>query len=220
MSSLADRIDAVLPQTQCRRCGFAGCRPYAEAVAAGTADIDRCPPGGSATAAGMARLLGRRPKPLDPACGPPGAHAVAVIDEQWCIGCALCLRVCPVDAIVGAVRQMHTVLESECTGCGLCVDPCPVDCIAMMAQADAWPARVAAGEPAARRRARAARRRHRLRSARLAGKPAPRAAEAGPGPAPPAALPDSAAARRAVVAAAVARVRTRRRARRDAPRGD
>ena len=130
--SLADRIDAVLPQTQCRRCGFAGCRPYAEAIAAGEADIDRCPPGGERGIVRLAELLGVGPKLLNPACGVPTPKAVAVIDEGACIGCALCLPACPVDAIVGAPRHLHTVLAAHCTGCELCLPPCPVDCIAML----------------------------------------------------------------------------------------
>lgn len=130
--SLADRIDALLPQTQCRRCGFAGCRPYAEAIAAGEADIDRCPPGGEPGVARLAQLLGVAPKPLDPACGAPTPKAVALIDEAACIGCALCLPACPVDAIVGAPKHLHTVITAFCTGCELCLRPCPVDCIAMV----------------------------------------------------------------------------------------
>jgi electron transport complex protein RnfB len=132
-SDLADAIDALLPQTQCTKCGFAGCRPYAEAMARGEADIDRCPPGGQAGVTRLAALLGRLSKPLDPARGTEGPPAVAIIDEQWCIGCTLCIQACPVDAIVGAPKRMHTVLLDECTGCELCVAPCPVDCIAIVA---------------------------------------------------------------------------------------
>lgn len=130
--SLADRIDAVLPQTQCRRCGFAGCRPYADAIAAGEADIDRCPPGGEQGVARLARLLGVAPKPLDPERGAPTPKAVAIIDEAACIGCALCLPACPVDAILGAAKHLHTVITMFCTGCELCLPPCPVDCIALV----------------------------------------------------------------------------------------
>ncbi len=128
----AESIDALLPQTQCAKCGFAGCRPYAEAIAAGEADIDRCPPGGEAGVARLASLLGRHPAPpLNPLHGVEEARAAALIDESWCIGCTLCIQACPTDAIVGAAKAMHTVLTEHCSGCGLCVPPCPVDCIRM-----------------------------------------------------------------------------------------
>jgi Na+-translocating ferredoxin:NAD+ oxidoreductase subunit B len=129
---VVDRIDALLPQTQCGQCSFAGCRPYAEAIAAGQADINRCPPGGEATIRALADLLERDPKPLDPESGTIKPRTVAVIDEPLCIGCTLCIQACPVDAILGAGKQMHTVIASECTGCELCVAPCPVDCIVMV----------------------------------------------------------------------------------------
>jgi H+/Na+-translocating ferredoxin:NAD+ oxidoreductase subunit B len=135
MTSLAQRIDELLPQTQCTRCGYAGCRPYAEAIAAGDADIDRCPPGGEQGIVRLAALLGRAVKPLDPECGPRQAPQVAVIDEAACIGCTKCIQACPVDAIVGASRHMHSVIASHCTGCELCIPPCPVDCIALIATA-------------------------------------------------------------------------------------
>ncbi len=125
---LVDNIDALLPQTQCGQCGYPGCRPYAEAIARGEADINLCPPGGETTMIALAELLGREPTPLEVEEKPP---MVAVIDEQVCIGCTLCIQACPVDAILGAAKQMHTVIESECTGCELCVEPCPVDCIEM-----------------------------------------------------------------------------------------
>lgn len=128
---LADRIDAILPQTQCEQCGYPGCRPYAEALAARQADINQCPPGGDEGIRKLAALLGVKPKPLNPAHGPPKPKAAACIDEALCIGCTLCIQACPVDAIVGAAQQMHTVIARECTGCELCVAPCPVDCIAM-----------------------------------------------------------------------------------------
>ncbi|MDE2350157.1 MAG: RnfABCDGE type electron transport complex subunit B [Gammaproteobacteria bacterium] len=128
---LADAVEALLPQTQCRRCGYAGCAPYAAAIAAGEAGIDRCPPGGDETIAALARLLDRDPVPLNPECGAPGPARVAVIDEERCIGCARCLEPCPVDAIVGAAKYRHTVLADRCTGCELCLPPCPVDCIEM-----------------------------------------------------------------------------------------
>ena len=139
------RVDALLPQTQCAQCGYPGCRPYAEAVVDGEAGIDRCPPGGERTVRELAVLLGREIVPLDPACGETKPPQVAVVDENECIGCALCLPACPVDAIVGAPRYMHTVIEADCTGCELCVAPCPVDCIALVPRADTltdwrWPA--------------------------------------------------------------------------------
>jgi Na+-translocating ferredoxin:NAD+ oxidoreductase subunit B len=128
---LADGIDALLPQTQCRQCGYPGCRPYAEAIAAGLADVNQCPPGGDEVARELAALLRVPFKRLDPAFGAHKPPAVAVIDEQDCIGCTLCIQACPVDAIVGAPRLMHTVIAAECTGCELCIPPCPVDCIRM-----------------------------------------------------------------------------------------
>ena len=129
--SLADEIDALLPQTQCTRCGYDGCRPYSEAIAGGLASINQCPPGGTATIVALAALLHREAMPLNPDNGIEGPALVAVIDEERCIGCVKCLPPCPVDAIVGARRQMHTVVANLCTGCELCLAPCPVDCIAM-----------------------------------------------------------------------------------------
>jgi electron transport complex protein RnfB len=128
---LVDRIEVLLPQTQCRQCLFEGCRPYAEALARGEADIDRCPPGGDAGAARLAQLLGREPRRVDPHYGRHEPRRVAWIDEERCIGCAKCLPACPVDAIVGAMRYTHTVIEVQCTGCKLCLPPCPVDCIVL-----------------------------------------------------------------------------------------
>ena len=125
------RIDALLPQTQCTRCGYAGCRPYAAAIAAGEAPINQCPPGGRATIEALARLLDREYPPLNPANGVETPPRVAWIDEERCIGCARCLPPCPVDAIVGASKYLHTVIAERCTGCELCLAPCPVDCIEM-----------------------------------------------------------------------------------------
>lgn len=129
---LIERIDAILPQTQCRQCGFSGCRPYAAAIAEGAANINQCPPGDAAGIQKLADLLGVSPVPLNAAHGAPKPMAVALIDEQVCIGCTLCIEACPVDAIVGAAKQMHTVIAAECTGCELCLVPCPVDCISMI----------------------------------------------------------------------------------------
>jgi electron transport complex protein RnfB len=141
---LVDRIDALLPQTQCGQCLYPGCRPYAAAIANGEADIDRCPPGGEATVRALAVLLDREPKPVDPVHGPDKGLVVAWIDEQRCIGCARCLPACPVDAIVGAHRYAHTVIAEQCTGCERCLAPCPVDCIevrpmARLAASSRWP---------------------------------------------------------------------------------
>ncbi len=125
---LIDNINRVLPQTQCAQCGYPGCRPYAEAIAAGAA-INRCPPGGEQTITLLADMLGREASPLDPDCGEPTGPVVARIREAECIGCTLCIVACPVDAIIGAQHTMHTVIEADCTGCDLCREPCPVDCI-------------------------------------------------------------------------------------------
>jgi electron transport complex protein RnfB len=127
--SPVDRVNALLPQTQCAQCGYPGCRPYAEAIVKGTAGIDQCAPGGDATITALATLLGQHTRNVNPEFGVPKPPAVAVIDEDACIGCALCLDACPVDAIVGASRYTHTVIRQECTGCELCLPPCPVDCI-------------------------------------------------------------------------------------------
>lgn len=131
MPTLARQIDALLPQTQCTKCGFDGCMPYAEAIAAGKAEINRCPPGGDTGIAALGRLLSRVPLPLDAGCGEHTAHRIAVIDATVCIGCAKCLAPCPTDAIIGASKFLHTVVPSLCTGCELCIPPCPVDCIRM-----------------------------------------------------------------------------------------
>jgi electron transport complex protein RnfB len=136
----AEEIDGLLPQTQCTRCGYAGCRPYADALAGGTAELNQCPPGGAALIAQLATVLGREPLPLNPGHGLEGPARLAWIDPDACIGCARCLPPCPVDAILGAARALHTVIPAWCTGCALCLPSCPVDCIHMLA----WPA---AGPP-------------------------------------------------------------------------
>ena len=153
-SALASRLDALLPQTQCTRCGYDGCRPYAEAMAQGAAQHNRCPPGGDGVIAGLAAALGREPIALDAGVGPATAPAVARIDEEACIGCTKCIQACPVDAIVGASKLMHTVIAEWCTGCELCLPPCPVDCIALEPVAALPPA----GDSRARHESRAARR--------------------------------------------------------------
>jgi electron transport complex protein RnfB len=186
--SLASRIDDVLPQTQCRRCGFAGCAPYAEAIAAGEAEIDRCPPGGDDTIAALARLLAREPRPLDTSRGEHGPLRVARIVEADCIGCTLCIAACPVDAIIGAQKRMHAVLATLCSGCELCVPACPVDCIAMEPADHPW----------TRHDAAAARQRHAQRQARMAVAKAQRVREA------------EARARRHAIDAALERARARR----------
>jgi len=131
--TLIDRINALLPQTQCGQCSFQGCRPYAEAIASGVADINQCPPGGDEGIRDLADLLGVSPKPLNTEFGLHKPPSVAFIIEEDCIGCVKCIAACPVDAIVGAAKLMHTVIASECTGCELCIAPCPVDCIVMQA---------------------------------------------------------------------------------------
>ena len=197
MTSLADRIDAVLPQTQCTRCGYAACRPYADAVAAGMSDINRCPPGGLPVIVALAALTGCTVKALDPECGEHGPLLAAVIDETMCIGCTLCLDACPVDAIIGAQKRMHAVLPSLCSGCALCVAPCPVDCIALRPAGRDWTDVDAV----------MARKRFTSRAARLA-----RNQRVAKGAVPIAATSadDDRARRQATVAAALARARARR----------
>ena len=202
MSALAEQIDALLPQTQCTRCGYPACRPYAEAIAKGEADINQCPPGGEDGIRKLAALLGREYKPLNPENGIEQPRRVALIDEARCIGCTLCVQACPVDAIVGASKLMHTVVTELCSGCDLCVPPCPVDCIEMVPAtgADAlW------DQP----RANAARERFELRRARLereraerTGRLAARALKAKTDP--------DAEKKRAIIQAAIARARARR----------
>ena len=163
MKSLADQIEDLLPQTQCTKCGYAGCRPYAEAIAAGEAGINQCPPGGLEGVRRLAGLLGKPVIPINPDNGIERPRAVAFIDEALCIGCTLCIQACPVDAILGAAKQMHTILPSLCTGCDLCVAPCPVDCISMSpvtGELTGWAAW-------SQEQADAARERHDFRTARL-----------------------------------------------------
>lgn len=143
MPSLTQRIDALLPQTQCTRCGYDACLPYAEAIALNNEAINRCPPGGDAGIAALAKLTGQAIQALDPDCGTYTQTTVALIDEEHCIGCTLCIQACPVDAIVGANKLMHTVLSNRCTGCDLCVAPCPVDCIQMVPIDREWTSNLA-----------------------------------------------------------------------------
>jgi len=131
VGELAARLHAALPQTQCTRCGYPDCAGYAQAIAAGAAEINQCPPGGAEGVARLAEITGRPALPLNPVNGVEGPRAVAVIDEAWCIGCTLCIKVCPTDAIVGSNKFMHTVIEPYCTGCELCIPACPVDCISL-----------------------------------------------------------------------------------------
>jgi len=191
------RIDALLPQTQCRRCGYDGCLPYAEAIGQGAAATNRCPPGGEPTAAALARLLALPPLPLDRSRGEPGPLVAARIDEQACIGCTLCVAACPVDAIVGAAKLMHTVLADHCTGCELCLPPCPVDCIALLPAQRPW----ALADANLARQRHAAHRARRETKASRRGASSPDAIRAS----------DRARARRqAAVAAAFSRARARR----------
>ena len=142
-SALADQIDAALPQTQCTRCGYPDCRAYAEAVAAGAAEINRCPPGGAEGIARLAELTHQPVLPLDRSRGLEGPRLLAVIDEAWCIGCTLCIKACPVDCIIGAPKRMHTVIDALCTGCELCLPVCPVDCMLLenvSGEASGWDA--------------------------------------------------------------------------------
>lgn len=168
VAALTERIDALLPQTHCGQCNFPGCGPYAEAIAGGAADINQCPPGGEPTIQALAELLGREFKPLNLAHGITIPRAVAVIDEQICIGCFKCIQACPVDAILGAAKLMHTVIADECTGCELCVAPCPVDCIQMIPLETAAPGwSLPAANPDQRRKANRARQRFSARQKRL-----------------------------------------------------
>jgi len=156
--SLADRLDAALPQTQCTRCGYPDCRAYAEALASGVADIDQCPPGGQAGVARLAAVLGVTEKPLNPAFGVEIAvELVARVIEEDCIGCTKCIQACPVDAISGGPNRMHTVISAECTGCELCIPPCPVDCITMVEQPALPPPFLRAAHSLSRYRARSVR---------------------------------------------------------------
>jgi electron transport complex protein RnfB len=213
LEGLAARINAALPQTQCTRCGYPDCAAYAQAIARGEAGIDQCPPGGAQGIARLAALTGQAVRPLNPHFGVEGPRSVVVIDEAWCIGCTLCIKACPTDAIVGANKLMHTVMAQHCTGCELCIPACPVDCMALenaSGQATGW----AAWSPDQARQAQA---RYLFRQERLAreaqeenerlGSPAPEAAATGADtPSPPPAADN----KQAAIAAALARARARR----------
>ena len=202
MNDLTGRIDALLPQTQCTKCGYPSCRRYAGAIAAGEADINQCPPGGETGIRKLAALLGRETKPLNPANGVERPRRVAFVDEARCIGCTLCIQACPVDAIVGAAGLMHTVVTELCSGCDLCVPPCPVDCIAMVpatSEDASWgQERAEAARERFERREERLEREKQARAARLAA----RALRAREDPA--------AEKKRAIIAAAIERARARR----------
>lgn len=197
-AALAASLLDALPQTQCRRCGYADCNGYAEAIAFGSADINRCPPGGEEGVFRLARLAGRPARPLDPECGAETPRALARIEEAACIGCALCLKACPTDAIVGAATRMHTVIDALCTGCELCLPACPVDCIVLVpASGDRTGWNAWSPAEADQARLRYAHHRQRLDASRRAAEPAPT-------------TPSS---RQQAVAAALARARAARPAR-------
>jgi Na+-translocating ferredoxin:NAD+ oxidoreductase subunit B len=204
--ALADRLDAALPQTQCTRCGYPDCRSYAEAIAAGDAAINQCPPGGAEGIARLARLTGRPVQALNPLNGHEGPRRLAVIDEAWCIGCTLCLKACPVDCIVGGPKSMHTVIEPLCTGCELCIPACPVDCISLV---DASPGRTGwdAWSPA---QADEARGRFEFHRARLAHDEQQRQARMAARSAPSTAAGTEVSVKSSVIEAALARARQRK----------
>ena len=212
---LAARLHAALPQTQCTRCGYPDCAGYAQAIAAGEAEINQCPPGGDEGIVRLAALTGRAARPLNPANGTEGPRALAVIDENWCIGCTLCLDACPTDAILGGNKRMHTVVEPYCTGCELCIPVCPVDCISLenvtgertgwsaWSQADADLALARYGAHTARRERAAAQNAERLErkaEAKLADLPAHTHGAEG----------EELARKRAVIEQALARARAKR----------
>jgi len=202
MSVLVRRIDALLPQTQCTKCGYPACRPYAEAIATGEAEINQCPPGGDAAIRELAALLGREVRSLDPRNGIEQPRRVALIDEARCIGCTLCIQACPVDAIVGAPKLMHTVVTGLCSGCDLCVAPCPVDCIDMVPASGADATWGQARAHAARERFERRRSRHERERRERAERLAARALKAKEDP--------DAVKKRAIIQAAIERARARR----------
>lgn len=210
-----DRLDAALPQTQCTRCGYPDCRSYAEAIVLEGAAINRCPPGGAEGVQRLAALSGQTPLPLDPDCGSEGPLRLARIDEAWCIGCTLCIAACPVDCIVGASKQMHTVIAADCTGCALCLPACPVDCITLDPPAEpatrGWAAWSPARAESARQAHAATRQRRAQREAAHAERQAVRAQDklATLDQDPRLAAPGAADRKRAAIEAALARARAR-----------
>lgn len=214
-ATLAARLHDALPQTQCTRCGYPDCKAYAEAIAFENAAIDRCPPGGHAGIDRLAAITGRPATALDPACGVEGPRHMAVIDEAWCIGCTLCLDVCPTDAILGINKRMHTVIEPHCTGCELCIPVCPVDCITLEDATpgrSGWQAWSKAQADAALARYAVHARRIGTADERIAESPASNASTAPERTTPAGASTADAAAdrKRATVAAALARARSAR----------
>jgi electron transport complex protein RnfB len=213
LASLVEAIDAVLPQTQCTRCGYPDCRAYATAISEGAA-INQCPPGGAEGIVRLAHVTGTQTAPLNPANGHEGPRQLAIIDEAWCIGCTLCLKACPVDCIVGGPKAMHTVIETLCTGCELCIPVCPVDCISLIGVTgertgwDAW-SQPQADEARARYAAHRARdeRDAGEREQRLAAKAAQTLRPAAPQASDPPTPPD----KRSIIDAALAKARERKR---------
>lgn len=224
--SLAEQIEDLLPQTQCTKCGYPACRPYAEAIASGTADINQCPPGGIEGVQRLARLLKRPVIPINPVNGSERQRPLAVIDEAICIGCTLCIQACPVDAIMGAAKQMHTVINELCTGCDLCVAPCPVDCIAMVPVTDTtgWQAWSQQQADAARWRhdfrAERLQRERRENDARLAAKAAAKLKEIEAQSDLPSAAQAEQARKKAIIQAAIERARVQREAQLALPKKD
>ena len=208
-TDLAARIDAALPQTQCTRCGYPDCATYAQAIASGEAAINQCPPGGAEGVARLAAITGLAVLPLSAEHGVEGPRTVAFIDEAWCIGCTLCIKACPTDAIVGSNKQMHTVIEPYCTGCELCIPVCPVDCIQLETVSGTATGWAAWSTPLAEQ-ARARYQQHRQRMPLEDSEEEP--AEATGAPAPDSASPPTSAAdaRKAAIAAAMERARQRR----------
>jgi len=221
-AALTDRINAVLPQTQCTRCGYADCHTYAEAIADGLADLNQCPPGGAEGIARLAVVTGQAPSALNPAHGTEGPRRLAIIDETWCIGCTLCIQACPVDAIVGAPKRMHTVLVDWCTGCERCLPPCPMDCIALqplpntaLANQSGWSAWSLKQAEEARQRYKTRQARQRLieqrRQDRLREKPPQRVSQPQrlPDAAQPTSTPTQQQRKQAMITAALERARLR-----------
>lgn len=206
---LAARIDAALPQTQCTRCGYPDCATYAQAIASGEAAINQCPPGGAEGVARLAAITGMAALPLSAEHGVEGPRSVAFIDEAWCIGCTLCIKACPTDAIVGSNKRMHTVIEPYCTGCELCVPACPVDCIQLETASDAATGWAAWSAPLAQQ-ARARYQQHRQRVPLEDAEEEPAEAMGEPPPDSTSTTTSAADARKAAIAAAMERARQRR----------